>query len=378
MREKKVLQPELDFHPSNLKVTNEYYRKYEKISRTLDENPKIINLVHKDIGGILSSVKLRDRGGRPFKYATDTVIRILLCQSIENLPLRNIVIRIDDSHYLRRFVRIDSGPMMDFTLLDKLKNKIRPGTWKKVNQELAKYAVREELITGDSLRLDTTAVETNIHWPTDSSLLWDVYRVSARLVEQARQIDIDVVGNQRLHIKRVKKLYSRISRMASHKSPSSRRLIKRMYKKLIGSVQGIMDWIFDIWDGLLAGMKQRSYDVMDHAMAEALVTELEHYYCLGVQVIDQARRRVVEGEQVPNDEKLFSIFEPHTELLKRNKQNKSIEFGHMVEIHQVDEKFITGYEVFEKKPQESQQLKPALASHKKLFSDYPEIGRAHV
>ncbi len=79
------------------------------------------------------------------------------------------------------------------------------------------------------------------------------------------------------------------------------------------------------------------------------MAEIEEVVPLGRQAVDQARRRVLEGEQVPNDEKLFSIFEPHTELLIRGKENKDIEFGHMVNICQVASKFITDYEVFEKK-----------------------------
>jgi IS5 family transposase len=372
MRSKIVAQPELDFYPSNLKVTNEYFQKYETISSILDENPKIINLVHKDIGGVLKTESAKDKGGAPFKYSTDTIIRILVCEGVEGLSLRGVVIRIDDSHYLRRFVRIDSGPMMDFTTLDRLKNAIRPSTWKKVNRLLARYAVLSALVTGKSLRLDTTAVETNIHWPTDSSLLWDVYRVLARLITQARELDDKAVGNKRLREKRVKKLASDIARLASNKSPSSKKKLKRLYKKLIEAVEGIIGWSISVGEGLQEGMKQQRYDITDNATAEAVVDAMEHYRSLGYLAVDQACRRVLKGEQVPNDEKLFSIFEPHTELLIRGKQNKPVEFGHMIEIKQVEGKFITDYEVFEKRPKESELLEPAVENHKKLFGYYPE------
>ena len=92
---------------------------------------------------------------------------------------------------------------------------------------------------------------------------------------------------------------------------------------------------------------------------------------LGGKVLDQTRRRVLDGESVPNDEKLFSLFEPHTELLKRGKAGKDIEFGHMIQIQQVDEKFITAYEVFDQKPVEHTLLDPALAQHRKLFGFDP-------
>ncbi len=88
-------------------------------------------------------------------------------------------------------------------------------------------------------------------------------------------------------------------------------------------------------------------------------------------VIGQARRRVLQGESVPNEQKLFSLFEPHTELLLRGKAGKPVEFGHMIQIQQVREKFITDYDVFAKRPLEPALLAPVLASHVKLFGELP-------
>ena len=112
---------------------------------------------------------------------------------------------------------------------------------------------------------------------------------------------------------------------------------------------------------------------MEQATAERLASELAHYRDLGLRVIDQATRRVLDGQSVPNQEKIFSIFEPHTELLIRGKAAKPIEFGHMIQIQQVGGKFITDYDVFEKKPVEHQLLDSALASHHKLFGHLPEM-----
>ena len=119
MRAKVNIQAELNFQPSNLKLTNEYYRKYEEISRILDENPKLLDLVHKDLKEPLKYATVKNRDGSVFKYTSDSVLRMLLCQIVEGASLREIVIRIDDSNYLRWFVRIYNGPMMDFTTLDR-------------------------------------------------------------------------------------------------------------------------------------------------------------------------------------------------------------------------------------------------------------------
>ena len=369
MRPKFDPQPELDFPVSNLALTQEFYAKYEAISKILDENPEILARVHGEVAHILES-KVDTSKPRRHRFSSDNVLRILVVQNLEGFSLRQTVVRIDDSPSLRRFTRIHRKPMMDFTTLDKLKNAIGSGTWKEMNRLLAQHAVREERITAEALRLDTTAVETNLHWPTDSSLLWDSYRVLSGLIEQARKLDADLVGPGRLHRRRAKREALSIARKAAKRGPKTEAL-KPLYRGLLGRVEGICTWALRIGKGLAQRASSQRYGPGKCASAQALAVELLHFHELAQHVIDQARRRVLAGESVPNEEKLFSLFEPHTELLKRGKAGKDIEFGHMIQIQQVREKFITDYAVYEKKPVEHSLLKPALASHRALFGQDP-------
>jgi IS5 family transposase len=357
----------LDFSRSHLKITNEYYARYEAVSSVLDQTPELLDLVHRDLKKPLKSVNREGRGRRP-RYTTEHVLRILVSQVLEGASLRGIVVRIDDSNFLRRFTRIDNGTMMDYTTVCILKNSIRNETWRAVNRRLAEYAVRSDLIGGDRLRLDTTAVETNIHWPTDSTLLWEVYRTLDRLIRQAREIDPEAVGTRRLQARRAKRLQQKITRRAAYKGRTAQQL-EPQYARLIRMVEDLFDWARSVRKEL--AKSRRSASVLDVAKAAAIAQEIDHYIELGQRVVDQARRRVVERERVPNDEKLFSIFEPHTELLKRGKAGKDVEFGHMIQLQQVDGKFITGYDVFDKRPKEHELLEEVLKSHKKLFGDYP-------
>ena len=368
LRPKFEAQREFEFPTSNLKLTREYYAKYEAISKILDANPAMMDLAHRDLRDAL----MTPNGSRPgrVRFTTEHALRLLIVQSLEGLSLRQAVVRVDDSPALRQFVRLGTKPMMDFTTLDKLKNALRPSTWKKINRLLAQHAVCKKQITGDRLRLDTTAVETNIHWPTDSTLLWDTYRVLARWIERAREIDAGVVGSGRLHPRRAKREALAITRAAAKKGRKARSL-KRPYERLIGRVEGILDWAARVAHGLAEDVSGQRYSDWGHAQAERLVEELADFHALGERVVDQARRRVLQGESVPNNEKLFSLFEPHTELLKRGKAGKDIEFGHMIQIQQVGEKFITDYAVYGKKPVEPTLLAPALASHRKLFGSAP-------
>jgi IS5 family transposase len=331
-----------------------------------------VALAHRDLEHALEQIARATApdSGRS-RYTSDNVLRVVLVQVLEGYSLRETVVRIDDSPALRKFTRLQGRPMMDFTTLCKLKSAIRPETWKEINQSLAQHAVRAERITGEALRLDTTAVETNVHWPTDSSLLWDSYRVLARWIERARELDPALVGTGRLHPRRAKREALAISRKAAKRGQHAEAL-RPLYRSLLSRVEGICDWALQIAEGLRRRMVSGRYGEWTYASAKALQEEIDAAHALARRVVDQAQRRVLRGESVPNDEKLFSLFEPHTELLKRGKAGKDIEFGHMIQIQQVAQKFITGYAVYEKKPAEPTLIEPALVGHRALFGNDPE------
>ena len=318
MRMKRQAQRGLDFSGSHLTVTNEYYAKYKAISTIMDGAPEMVDRVHKDLSKPLARINSKGSvGGRQHLFTSENVLRILLCQVIEGESLRGIVVRIDDSHFLRRFVGVDNGPMMDFTTLCKVKNAIRPETWHEVNRCVAEKALAMDLIAGTRLRLDTSAVETNIHWPTDSSLLWDAYRVLGRLITRVREIDAGVVGPRRLQTRRAKRLQLKIARCARKKKGHDGDRLKSRYTELIRLVEALVAWTVELRVVIKKGASGQSRTAADVVRLEAIESQMDRYVGLTRRVVDQARRRVLQGESVPNAEKLFSIFEEHTELLKR-------------------------------------------------------------
>ncbi len=363
MRPKFNRQAQFDFQPSPLKVTSEYYERYEAINKILDQNPRIVDAVHADIHEPVDDELDPETGVVTYRCCTETVLRLVVCQVIERCSLRRIIIRVDDSHFLRRFVRIYNDPMIDFTTLARLRNRIQPETWQRVHELLNQWAVRSGRIAGKKLRLDTTAVETNIHWPSDSALLWDSYRVLARLLNSLRKGQPGLIRKRRLHPRRVRRLHLNIARRARRRAPSAEAL-KALYSRLIEQVAALNRLV----DHTLVRLTLQH--LADPAL-QALCDQLGHYRALSERVVDQARRRTLHGEAVPNAQKLFSVFEPHTELLQRGKAVRDIEFGHMIQIQQVEGKYITAYEVFETRPNEAALLKPALENHKALFGAYP-------
>lgn len=372
MRKIKDNQDWLEFHPpSNLALTTAYDARYQAVSGVLDRTPAILELVHKDLEAALRSQNRESERRGAFVYTTEMILRLTLCQIIEGTSLRGIVVRVDDSQILRRFTRIHLGPMIGHTAFCQLRNAVEPDTWVAINRLLAEAAVENGEITGDKLRLDTTAVETNIHYPTDSSLLWDGYRTLARLIADTRKVAPRAVGNKRAHLKATKRKSTKIARLGKARSHSSVAERRTLYSGLIESVEGICAWADNIVVQLKLGMEQTA-DAVTRTQLEIIVGELRHYVSLTRRVVWQASERVLEGRKVPNKEKLFSIFEEHTELLVRGKAGKNVEFGHMLHIQQTGEKFISDYEVFEEKPAEPALLRPAVESHRSLFGCPPE------
>ena len=161
----------------------------------------------------------------------------------------------------------------------------------------------------------------------------------------------------------------RIHRAARNGTVSSQ--ARKPYKRLIEGVESILVWSEDIIESLELIPDQR-LSIVECSLRNQLAKELRHFVKLGTHVVWQASQRVLERKKVPASKKLFSIFEPHTEMLLRGKASRNIEYGHMIGIEQVGGKFITHYEVFEKKPNEHGLLLPALERNKEIFGSYPE------
>jgi len=334
----------------------DYRRRYEKIDRLLDDNPDIINLVHADVARICSD------DGRESTFSSEQFLRMIVVKVIEGLSLRDTIIRVADSDFLRNFTRIFSGKMMNFTALQTAMKNIGEQTWEKVNTILFNFAFKSGTITGTRLRVDSTVCETNIHYPTDASLMWDCFRVASRLMRQCVEADAALDMGNRFHDKKAKRLFTFIATHTGKKRSS--RAVRRATRKLIEKVE----WICGAGRDFLS----HSATIM-HIPAEARyrLDELRSMLPRMRQVVSCARR-VFEGETVPASDRIFSIFEPHTELLKRGKAHKPVEFGHMVTIGQTAEKFISFYRVDERSQHDSVLGDEAIRAHKKMFGEYPQ------
>ena len=221
---------------ADLKIVTEYREKYKQISEILDENPGILELAHGD----LARLSRGGRNGRRAAYTSENLLRALIVHTIEGLDFRGTIVRLADSEFLHDFLRLGNRRMMDFTFLQKAFKAIQPETWEPINGVLAGYAVEEERIDPSEVRIDTTVVESPIHYPTDAWLLWDSWRVLARLLREARRLAPWRLDN-RFHDRKVKKLYLRITRYIRSHTANRRRLVPDHLDRRVGHHQGLND-----------------------------------------------------------------------------------------------------------------------------------------
>lgn len=341
---------------SSVKVVKEYVEKYNKLDALLKANPRALDLAHEDLCRYLSE----SDEGRESRFTSDEILRALVVKCVEQEDFRAAIVRIATCDFLRGFIGFGIyKDVMDFTFLGKASAAISAPTWEAMNAVLAAYGRDEELITGDKQRADTTVVETNIHYPTDSSLLWDSFRVLARVLKRVQLERHDLGLTHRYHVKKVKKLAYYIARNAKSRSPSTQRMVKRTYRTLVDRVR----WI--------VGVSREVRLRLGVAFIEA--PELEQYEPIVERIIDQSERRVFDGEAVPADEKVYSLFEDHTEMVIRGKAGKPVEFGHKVLLVQSGEKFITHYTVFAIQEPDTTMVDRTLAAHVQLFGAMPGV-----
>jgi transposase, IS5 family len=210
--------------------------------------------------------------------------------------------------------------------------------------------------------------QPNIHHPTDDTLLWDVVRVTTRLVRRlANALELQRIngfGDYRRSARRRMYEIQRITTRQRHKQQT------RTYRVLIGIAQAVVG---NARAALQKTNKMRGRDRFADMAIEELRKQIEHFYALGSRVIDQARRRALDGEQLPNSEKIYSIFEPHTDLIKRGKVRTPVEFGHKVFLAESAQGLITQYEVLNGNPPDELHVAPSVRRHRQAFGRVPDL-----
>jgi IS5 family transposase len=225
--------------------------------------------------------------------------------------------------------------------------KLRPETLKKINDLIVRAGHVQEPEAIKSVRGDTFLVETNIHYPTDSALIGDGLR---KIVLLATLMAAQLPGwrQGKYLLKKVRGLVCKIGQASRAKGVGTKQL-QPTYKKLLTQAEHILGRARELLKTLDFAPDPAAFTLEKLKSGVTPLTtapaELLHYVILTEKVCDNARRRVLEGETLTNEEKIFSIFEPHTELIKRGKQPNPIQFGHNVLVIEDAAGFVIDYRV---------------------------------
>lgn len=250
--------------------------------------------------------------------------------------------------------------------------KLRPETLKKINDLIvqAGHVLEPEAI--QSVRGDTFLVETNIHYPTESALIGDGLR---KIVQGATELATAAkLGGWRQGkhwLKKVRGLVRKIGQASRAKGAGANRL-QPDYKKLLALAKHLLQRARALLQalGFAPDLAEFTLDKVKSGAApiQTANAKLLHYVILTEKVCDNARRRVLHGETVANEEKIHSIFEPHTELIKRGKQPNPIQFGHMALVIEDAAGFVVDYQVVANGVQDQELVVPVMKQLQKRFA----------
>ncbi|MGH8175824.1 MAG: ISNCY family transposase [Steroidobacter sp.] len=331
------------------------------IAAFLDRHSALVDGVRRDL---LRGVERPTTGRRGLTPAH--VLRSLILMRVKNWDYRELRERIADGYTLRCFTQFESQRVPQHDAFNRAFNRLTPETLQAVNDAVVQAAVTLGLEDGTKLRVDTTGVETDIHHPTDSTLLWDTVRVVTRLVRHVDDLLPKGAGPFTNRTRAARRRMQEIARMTARERPTQQ---VPTYRALIWITEQVVAQA----RAVIARVHAPQRAVLAAATVEGLTQQIGSYCDLGERVISQTRRRVLQAEQVPADEKIYSIFEPHTDLIERGKERKPIEFGHEVFLAESGRGLVTQYRVLTGNPVDQDHVAPSLAHHTDAFGHAPDV-----
>ncbi len=336
----------------------ELSRELKKIDEYL-EDEKLYRMIWADLSKRYPKTKETGRNSTP----VEVVLRMLVVKRLYGYSYEETERAVRDSLSLRAFCRVYLNDVPDDTTLIRWAKVIQPKTLEKFNERIIRLAVERKVTRGWKLRTDGTVVESNIRPPSDSRLLADGVRVLARTVVRARKLVKQVVQEPfEDFTQTAKQLARRIGETLRKKTDAARTAGRQRYQELLEMTRKTVEW---------ARHTQKQLHKQREQKAKRLDQILETFLPRTEQVIDQTTRRILQGEQVPASEKIVSLFEEHTDIIRRGKESRPVEYGHKVWLNEVEGGLVSHYRILDGNPSDEQQWKPSLKAHLKTFHQPP-------
>jgi IS5 family transposase len=324
---------------------------------------ELIDRVYEAQGRRHEQSQTRGRSQTP----AEMVLRLLLLKHVRNWSYDTLEREVRLSLAYRDFARVGLGKVPDAKTLARIGQALGGEVIAELHRRLVEIAQEKGIIKGRKMRVDTTVVETNIHYPTDSSLLGDGARVLTRTMKKIEKgADGKLKRKVRDRTRSVNKRVIAIATASRHRGPAGEEKRKKEYKELLRYSRQILNDTRRVMAEVeeMPAKKRRflgGYCEKLRAMADRVR-----------QVVRQTKVRVFDGlTQLPG--KIVSLFESHSEIIRKGKASKPTEFGKLVQVQEAENQIITHYDVFDHRPSDRELLADAVDSQISVLGRVPNM-----
>ena len=329
---------------------------------TLLDDAALVETIYEAQGRRWKRSRTRGRKQTP----AEVVLRLLILKHARNWSFEVLEREVRANLIYREFTRIGTEKVPDAKVLAKIARVLGPDVVQTLHGRIVELACENHMVSGRKLRVDTTVVETNIHYPTDSSLLGDGTRVLTRLMKRVSEKVGGLTEQVRDRMRSIRKKVVAIAVSSRQKGPQGEERRKKLYTELLTLARKVVNQASRVCQEIGQTTKRK------RIAAKALVDEIVTMSDRVCQVIRQAKARVFGGNtKVPD--KIVSLFEPHTEIIRKGKASKPTEFGKMILVQEAENQVIIDYEVFDQRPNDSDLLVPAVEQHEECFGRTPDM-----
>ena len=321
----------------------------EAMSKILDENPGIVDVVYEN----MSRFRKMDAGRKGM--TAEQILRCAVLKQYRELSYEELAYHLEDSYSFREFSRMDFSQYPGKSVLQDNIKSLNEEVWEAINRILLSYAEREKLETGKKIRIDSTAVETNIHYPTDSTLLEDGVRFITRWLHRGKELSPKPLYEFSDHTRVIKKRVMTILNTRKDKTRTE------AYRDILHYASLVRDY------GISAVRELDKHP--DFFSSTGIIAELDRAIRILDKVMDQTRRRVFKKETVPASEKIFSFFEDHTDIIVKGQRDT--QYGHKVYLSGGASGMILDCTIEKGNPADSELYTQMLARHSEIYGRMP-------
>jgi IS5 family transposase len=338
----------------------ELWEPWMRVVDELLEDEKLLDAVYEAQGRRHPQSRTRGRQQTPAEVA----LRMLILKHVRNWSYEVLEREVRANVVYRTFCRIGAEKVPDEKTLVRLGQAIGAETIRELHDRIVALAQERRVIRGRKLRVDTTVVESNIHYPTDSGLLADGTRVLTRTMKQIARKAGGLQRGVRNRMRSVTKRVIAIAHALRHQGAEGELKRKKEYRQLLRLTRQILNDSQRVLEEVeaLPGQRRRAVRGLGQRLG-AMADQVRG-------VVRQTQARVFAGlTQFPD--KLVSLFEPHTEVIRKGKAGQPNEFGKLVELQEAENQIITHYEVYEERPSDRHLLLPAVKAHRRKLGRVP-------